>query len=156
MWRGELQPWEAKTALGWMLTAGIRQACCGSSYFQPCAQRSVQLWAMRKKITVQHVQEHLVCFHTSRYRAVGMLHLNSVWIRHLLWFIAINMVCINSGWQSPDGIYSCSCDPTSSRALWLVNFPQERGQRQSISQDQRVPAARRSLSLCLLTCTSCT
>lgn len=75
-----------------MLAAGIHQACCGSWYFHPCAQRFLQLWAMRKKTTVQHIQEHLVCFHTSWWRAVGMLHLNSLWIRYLLWFIAVNMV----------------------------------------------------------------
>lgn len=75
----------------------------------------------------------------------------------LLWFIAINLACINSGWQSPDAVYSCSRVPHSKHGIVATEFPprKEGRGRQGVSQGQRVPKARRSLSLCLFTCTSC-
>lgn len=76
----------------------------------------------------------------------------------LLWFTAINLACINSDWQSPDGVYSRSCVPHFKQGIVASEFPpgKEGKGRQGVSQGQRVPVARRSLSLCLFTCTSCT
>lgn len=33
------------------------------------------------------------------------------------------MVCINSGWQSPDGVHSCSRDPHFKQGIVASEFP---------------------------------
>lgn len=42
---------------------------------------------------------------------------------YLLWFTAINLACINSGWQSPDGVYACSYVPHFKQEIVASEFP---------------------------------
>lgn len=41
----------------------------------------------------------------------------------LLWFIALKLACINSGWQRLDGVYSCSCVPHFKQGIVASEFP---------------------------------
>lgn len=41
----------------------------------------------------------------------------------LLWFIALNLACVNSGWQRLDGVYSCSCVPHFKQGIVASEFP---------------------------------